>query len=80
MKNFADNFGSILSILVVIWQDFVMFGRIHHAQSVILLWLAYNALVLLNSVATWCNTAKVLQKRCNLCMLVCMGVGRIFPG
>jgi len=35
-----QNFGSIVSVLFVIWQDFVMFGRIHRAESVTLLWLA----------------------------------------
>jgi len=29
-----------LAVLFVIWQNFVMFGRIHHVQSVTLLWLA----------------------------------------
>jgi len=28
--------------LFVIWQDFVIFGRIHRAQSVTLLWIAYR--------------------------------------
>jgi len=42
MKTMLQNFGSFLSILFVIWQDFVMFGRIHRAQSVTLLWLAYR--------------------------------------
>jgi len=43
-----------LSKLFGIWQDFVMFGRIHRTQSVILLWLAYRIGVV-NSVARWCN-------------------------
>jgi len=29
-------------MLFAIWQDFVMFGRIHRTHSVILLWLAYR--------------------------------------
>jgi len=31
-----------LSELFVIWQDFVMFGRIHRAKCVTMLWLAYR--------------------------------------
>ena len=61
-----QNFGSILSILFVILQEFVMFGRKHRAQSVTLLRLAYAALMLLNSVARWCNTTQFLQNWCNL--------------
>jgi len=42
MNKMLQNFGSILSVLFVIWQDFVIFGRIHSVQSVTLLWLAYR--------------------------------------
>jgi len=35
-------------------------------------------LVLLNSVAAWCNTAQLFAKMVSLYMLVCMGVGRNF--
>jgi len=42
MKKMLQNSGSILSILFVIWQDFVIFGRIQRAQSVTLLGLAYR--------------------------------------
>jgi len=75
-----QNFGSILSILFVIWQNFVIFGRIHRAQSVTLLWLAYTALVLLNSIARWCNTTHFLQKWCNLTCLCAWAPEGYFPG
>jgi len=66
-------------MLFVIWQDFVMFGRIHRVQSVSLLWLAYMALVLLNSVARWCNT-QFLQKWCNFKCLCAWASQAFFPG
>jgi len=37
-------------------------------------------LVLLNSVARWCNTTQFFTKMVSFYMLVCMGVGIIFPG
>jgi len=39
-----------------------------------------TALVLLNSVARWWNTTQFFTKMVQFFMLVCMGVGRIFPG
>jgi len=46
MKKLLQNFVSILWALFVIWQwiwqDFVMFGRIHRAQSVTMVWFAYR--------------------------------------
>jgi len=47
MKKMLQIFGSffvniICNIQFAIWQDFVTFGRIHRAQSVTLLWLAYG--------------------------------------
>jgi len=35
---------------------------------------------LLNSVARWCNTTQFFTKMVSFYMLVCMGVGIIFPG
>jgi len=80
MKKLLQNFDSILSILLVIWQNFVMFGRIHRAPSLTLLWLAYTALVLLNSVAKWCNTTHFLQKWCNLTCLCAWASEGFFQG
>jgi len=37
-----------------------------------------TALVLLNSVARWCNTPQFFTKMVSFYMLVCMGVGRNF--
>jgi len=37
-----------------------------------------TALMLLNSLAKWCNTTKFFQKLLSFCMLACMGVGRNF--
>jgi len=37
-----------------------------------------TALVLLNSVARWCNTTQFYTKMISFYMLVCMGVGRNF--
>jgi len=43
MKKMLQYFVNIIcNLLFVIWQDFVMFDRIHRAQSVTLLWLAYR--------------------------------------
>jgi len=40
MKKMLQNFGSILSILFAILQDFVIVWQKHRAQSGTLLWLA----------------------------------------
>jgi len=39
LQNFVN---IICNIQFVVWQDFVTFGRIHRAQSLTLLWLAYR--------------------------------------
>jgi len=39
-----------------------------------------TAFVLLNSAARWYNTIQFFTKMMSFYMLVCMGVGRIFPG
>ena len=79
MKKMLQNFVStICNILFVLWQDFVMFGRIHRAQSVTLLWLAYR----IGVVEQCCQMLKyntLFTKTVQFFMLVCMGVGRIFP-
>jgi len=39
-----------------------------------------TAFALLSSVARWCNTTQFFTKMVSFYMLVCMGVGRNFPG
>jgi len=68
MREMLQNFSSILSILFVIWQfiwqDFMIVWKnipctvCHPAMACLVL----IALVLLNSVARWCNTIQLFQK------------------
>ena len=84
MKKPLQNFGSISStniiffsnILFVIWQLTL--------QDFVIVWqntlctVFHPVMVLLNSVARWCNTTQFFTKMVSFYMLVCMGVGRNF--
>jgi len=78
------NFGSILSILFLTCTSnlagfcYCLAEYIVHSQSPCC--TSLSALVLLNSVARWCTTTPFFAKMVSFHMLVCMGVGGIYPG
>jgi len=86
MKNMLQNFGSILSILFVIYslQFRSEFSRIAYffGKAVHRLSFCYGlltALVLLNSFAIWCNETQFFEKWCNFARLCAWASERFFP-
>ena len=87
MKNTLQNFGSILSILFLTYcnlavnltgfRDCLAEYTVHSLSPCYGLLTAF---VSLNSAARWCNAAQCFTKMVSFYMLVCMGVGRNFPG
>jgi len=74
MNKMLQNFGSIIcNILFVIWQDFVMCGRIHRAQSVTPLWFAYS----IGVVEQCCHMVSYNTIFTCMCALASEG---LFPG
>jgi len=87
MKNTLQNFGSILSILFLTYcnlavnltgfRDCLAEYTVHSLSPCYGLLTAF---VSLNSAARRCNAAQCFTKMVSFYMLVCMGVGRNFPG
>jgi len=62
MKKMLQNFGNILSILFVDWQDFVIFLAEYAVHRLSTCYGLLTPLVLLNSVARWCDTTQFFTK------------------
>jgi len=82
MKKTLQNFGRMLSILFLAYicnlAGFRNCLAEYTVHSLSPCYTSLSPLVLLNSVARWCNTTNIFTIMVSFYMLVCMGVGRNF--